>query len=171
MMKRFVSFFLFAVFIAIPFKAFNYFPTSPSSDFDFKLDPFFTDSPSVLPLTVSLPLTSANNENTPGLNRSGAIVLGTEALLITGIMTSLYVSWYSGSETGGFHFYNDNKEWLQMDKFGHANSCYNFANIGYEALAMVGMDEKRSIIYGAPLGITIMTLVEVFDAIAHYRVV
>ena len=75
----------------------------------------------------------------PGLNRSAAIVVGTEAVLITGIMASLYSSWYSGTETGGFHFYNDNREWLMMDKLGHANSCYNFANIGYEALVMTGL--------------------------------
>lgn len=103
---------------------------------------------------------------TPGLNRSAAIVVGTEAVLITGIMASLYSSWYSGTETGGFHFYNDNREWLMMDKLGHANSCYNFANIGYEALVMTGLDERRSLLYGAPLGITIMTMVEVFDGLS-----
>lgn len=138
-MKKVVLFALLTVFLAVPANAY---------DFDVKL-------PIVSPDTVK-----------PGLNRSGAIVLGTEAVLITGIMTSLYLSWYSGSETGGFHFYNDNREWLQMDKFGHANSCYNFANIGYEALAMAGIDERRSILYGAPLGITIMTMVEIFDALS-----
>ena len=166
MMKRFVSLLLFAVFIVTPVEAFNKYPTSPSSDFNFKTDPFFTDSPSVLPLTSTFPLTSANDENKPGLNKSGAIVIGTEALIITGIMTSLYTSWYSGSEAGGFHFQNDNREWLQMDKAGHANSCYNFANIGYEALSMAGIDEKHSILYGGPLGIAIMSVVEVFDGLS-----
>ena len=56
--------------------------------------------------------------------RNVALVLSTEGVLVGGIMTSLYKSWYSGSETGGFHLYNDNKEWLQMDKAGHANSWY-----------------------------------------------
>ena len=91
---------------------------------------------------------------------------------MTGVQTcalpisSLYVSWYSGAETGNFHFYNDNGEWLLMDKFGHANSCYNFANIGYEALTMTGLDERRSILYGGPLGLSIMVLVEIFDGLS-----
>ena len=154
-MKRFITFALLSVFCIVPAKSYNY---------TFDIDPFFARN------TGSLSVFTLQDDNTdtnkPGLNKSGAIVLGTEALLITGIMTSLYVSWYSGSEAGGFHFYNDNREWLQMDKAGHANSCYNFANIGYEALSMAGIDEKRSILYGAPLGITIMTLVEVFDAMS-----
>jgi uncharacterized protein YfiM (DUF2279 family) len=154
-MKRFISFALLTVFLVLPAFSYNY---------TFDIDPFFARKPDVLSLTSFQD--DAPETKKPGLNRSGAIVLGTEALLITGIMTSLYASWYSGSESGGFHFYNDNKEWLQMDKAGHANSCYNFANIGYEALAMAGIDEKRSILYGAPLGITIMTLVEIFDAMS-----
>ena len=147
-----------------PARAFNYNSGLSSSDFNLELNPFFVNDARSMSLS-GYSGTGKDNAG-PGLNRSGAIVLGTEALIITGIMTSLYVSWYSGSETGGFHFYNDNGEWLQMDKVGHANSCYNFANIGYEALAMTGLDEKHSILYGGPLGITIMTMVEIFDALS-----
>ena len=110
-MKRFISFALLTVFLIAPVYSYNY---------TFDLDPFFTGKPDALSLTGLQE--SAPEAKKPGLNRSGAIVLGTEAVLITGIMTSLYVSWYSGSETGGFHFYNDNREWLQMDKAGHGQS-------------------------------------------------
>ena len=112
-------------------------------------------------------LSSTTADQSKKLNKSAYYVLGTEAVLVTGIMYSLYTSWYSGSETGGFHFYNDNKEWLQMDKLGHANSCYNLANLGYEALSMAGVDERRAILYGGPLGISVMTLVEVFDGLSN----
>ncbi len=98
--------------------------------------------------------------------RNVALVLGIEGVLVGSIMTSLYKSWYSGSETGGFHLYNDNKEWLQMDKFGHANSCYNLGIVGYEALRLAGWDEKHSIIYGGTLGLAIMSVVEVFDGLS-----
>ena len=98
--------------------------------------------------------------------RNVALVLSTEGVLVGGIMTSLYKSWYSGSETGGFHLYNDNKEWLQMDKAGHANSCYNLGIVGYEALRLAGWDEKHSIIYGGTLGLAIMSVVEVFDGLS-----
>ena len=164
MIKRFVSFLLLAIFVINPARSFNYNLTSSSLDFNLELNPFFlNDSNS----DFSLSGVSETESKKPGLNKSAAIVLGTEAVLITGIMSSLYASWYSGSETGGFHFYNDNDEWLQMDKFGHANSCYNLANVGYEALSMAGMDEKHSILYGGPLGLSVLVLVEIFDGLSN----
>ena len=149
---------------ATPVSSFNYSKGQLSPDFEFAVDPFFSD----ISVSLNMPSMSStfDEEDNTGFNKSAAIVLGTEAAIITGVMYSLYTSWYAGSETGGFHFFNDNGEWLLMDKFGHANSCYNFANIGFEALTMTGMDEKHSIMYGAPLGITIMTLVEIFDGMS-----
>ena len=162
--KRFALLLLSAIIVANPAFSSNLDKAYPTASFDFNIDPFFVNNP----MNLSLSDLSDTGDNSPkaGFNKSSAIVLGTEAVIITGIMTSLYSSWYSGTETGGFHFYNDNGEWLMMDKMGHANSCYNFANIGYEALTMTGLDEKHSIMYGAPLGITIMTMVEIFDGLS-----
>ena len=67
MMKRLITFALLIVFLAVPANSHTY-------TFD-----------------VTLPIVPLDTDK-PGLNKSGAIVLGTEALLITGIMTSLYVS-------------------------------------------------------------------------------
>lgn len=166
MIKRLLPVLLFAVVFLVPANSKNSTIKSFSSSFEYNIDPFFTtEKSSALSLLADIPDPLEVSEK-PKINKSAAVVLGTEGLIITGIMWSLYDSWYSGSETGGFHFYNDNGEWLLMDKFGHANSCYNFANIGYEALSMTGLDERRSIMYGAPLGITIMSLVEIFDGLS-----
>ena len=159
--RKFASFVLLAVFIVTPAKPFNYTDCRQAQSFELEIDPFFADKSGSPDMQEPNAVASET-----GFNSSAAVVLGTEAVIITGVMTSLYSSWYSGAESGGFHFYNDNREWLQMDKLGHANSCYNFANIGYEALVMTGLDEKRSILYGAPLGITIMSMVEVFDGLS-----
>lgn len=162
--KRLTLLFLIAMFVANPASPSNYnytrFPSNPKLE----IDPLFSVPKSGMGLSDMSSFDSGENKS--GFNKSAAIVIGAEAAIITGIMSSLYVSWYSGSETGGFHFYDDNGEWLLMDKLGHANSCYNFANIGYEALTMTGMDEKHSILYGAPLGITIMSIVEIFDGLS-----
>ena len=32
-----------------------------------------------------------------------------------------------------FHFINDNREWLQMDKFGHAMTSYYTGYLGVKA--------------------------------------
>lgn len=109
---------------------------------------------------------SLREDSTSNYRKNVSLVLGTEGALVGGIMTSLYKSWYSGSETGGFHFYNDNREWLQMDKAGHANACYNMGNLGYEALRLAGWDEKHSIIYGGTLGLAVMSVVEIFDGLS-----
>lgn len=154
-LKRFASLLLTIAVSVSQVSAATYTKSDYQVPFELNIGPYFASDH-----------TPEAHVQTPGLNRSAAIVVGTEAVLITGIMASLYSSWYSGTETGGFHFYNDNREWLMMDKLGHANSCYNFANIGYEALVMTGLDERRSLLYGAPLGITIMTMVEVFDGLS-----
>lgn len=162
--KRLISAILLAMYVITPAGAFNYNKGLSSSNYELEIGPFFDDDPVIT--TQNLSDSDIKLEESSGLTTGAKIALGTEAVIITGVMSSLYSSWYAGSETGSFHFYNDNGEWLLMDKFGHANSCYNFANIGYEALIMTGMDERRSILYGGPLGITIMTLVEIFDGMS-----
>lgn len=127
-LKRFASLLLTIAVSVSQVSAATYTKSDYQVPFELNIGPYFASDH-----------TPEAHVQTPGLNRSAAIVVGTEAVLITGIMASLYSSWYSGTETGGFHFYNDNREWLMMDKLGHANSCYNFANIGYEALVMTGL--------------------------------
>ena len=145
--------------------AFNYSKALSAPEYEFEIDPFFTTDFQA-PLSADVAQAQSVTPEKTRLNKGAVITLATEGVILTSVLSSLYSSWYSGSETGGFHFYNDNKEWLQMDKFGHANTCYNLANVGYEALSMTGLDERRSIIYGAPLGLALMTAVEVFDGLS-----
>lgn len=100
------------------------------------------------------------------VKRNIGIVLGTEAVLYAGSMTGLYYLWYADYPQSKFHFYNDNAEWLQMDKLGHTMSSYYVGTIGYEALRLAGWDEKRSIIYGGPVGFVFLTTVEIFDGLS-----
>jgi len=97
------------------------------------------------------------------IRRNVRIVLGTETAFYAGSMTALYFAWYADYPQSSFHFYNDNAEWLQMDKIGHATTSYLVGTVGYEALRAAGLDEKRSIWYGGTLGLVFLTTVEVFD--------
>ena len=92
--------------------------------------------------------------------------MGTEATLYVGSMTGLYYLWYAGYDQSPFHFYNDNAEWLQMDKVGHSTTAYHLGLLGYEALRLAGLDEKKSLLYGAPLGFVFLSTVEVFDGLS-----
>lgn len=109
-------------------------------------------------------LTAKSQE--PNVKRNVSVVLGTEAALYAGSMTGLYYLWYADYDQSPFHFYNDNAEWLQMDKAGHAMSSYHVGLMGYEALRLAGCDEKRSILYGGPIGFIFLTTVEVFDGMS-----
>ncbi|MBR6775631.1 MAG: DUF2279 domain-containing protein [Bacteroidales bacterium] len=100
------------------------------------------------------------------LKKNLGIVFGTEAVIYTGSMTGLYYLWYADYPQSSFHFYNDNAEWLQMDKAGHATTAYHVGMIGYEALRLAGWDEKKSLLYGGPLGFVFLTTVEVFDGLS-----
>lgn len=97
------------------------------------------------------------------VRRNVGIVLGTEAALYAGSMTGLYFAWYADYPQSNFHFYNDNAEWLQMDKFGHGVTSYLVGSFGYEMLRDAGLDETRSIWLGGTLGLAFLTTVEVFD--------
>lgn len=95
--------------------------------------------------------------------RNVKIVVGTELALYAVSMTGLYFAWYADYPQSNFHFYNDNGEWMQMDKIGHGVTSYLVGSFGYEMLRDAGLDEKRSIWLGGTLGLAFLTTVEVFD--------
>ena len=97
------------------------------------------------------------------VKRNVKIVVGTELALYAVSMTGLYFSWYADYPQSNFHFYNDNGEWMQMDKIGHGVTSYLVGSFGYEMLRDAGLDEKRSIWLGGTLGLAFLTTVEVFD--------
>ena len=99
-----------------------------------------------------------------GLNKKRlTAVLTTEAALYAGSMTGLYFLWYSDYPQSNFHFKNDNKDWLQLDKMGHITTAYHVGMLGYEALKWTGIDNKKALWYGGSLGFLFLTTVEVFD--------
>lgn len=109
---------------------------------------------------------SSPDDSLKNVKKNISIILGTEAALYAGSMTGLYYLWYADYPHSSFHFYNDNAEFLQMDKAGHATTAYHVGLIGYEALRLGGWDEKKSLIYGGPLGFVYLTTVEIFDGIS-----
>src|SRR5437763_1687135 len=55
--------------------------------------------------------------------------------------TTLYLfdkAWYSGFPRSSFHFFNDNREWLQMDKCGHACASYYEGVFGIKVMKWAG---------------------------------
>jgi hypothetical protein len=73
--------------------------------------------------------------------------------------------WYKDHERVPFHFYDDSKGYLQMDKFGHAYSAYWESYAAYKALRWAGVDKKKALIWGAPMGFVFQAPIEVFDGL------
>lgn len=92
-----------------------------------------------------------------------AIVASTEAVLYAGSMIGLNELWYKDYPRSSFHFFNDNDEWLQMDKVGHFTTSYYVGRIGIDLLKWTGADRKKAIWYGGMLGSFYQTTVEVLD--------
>jgi uncharacterized protein YfiM (DUF2279 family) len=90
-------------------------------------------------------------------------VIGSEAVLYAGTMIGLNELWYKDYERSPLHHFNDNAEWLQMDKVGHLVTSYYTGLAGMEALRWAGMDEKRSRWYGGMLGWAFLGSVELLD--------
>ncbi|HLU85752.1 MAG TPA: hypothetical protein VKZ45_09780, partial [Vicingaceae bacterium] len=66
-------------------------------------------------------------------------VVVAESVGYTAAMTGLYTLWYKDVSSSSFHFFNDNDEWLQMDKIGHGVTAYYVGFAGYEALKWSGV--------------------------------
>lgn len=82
--------------------------------------------------------------------------------------TSIYVlgnTWYKGRERVPFHFYNDNKAYLQVDKLGHAFGGYIYSYLGYSYLRNKNFSQKEALLFGATLGTVLQAPIEIMDGI------
>ena len=95
-------------------------------------------------------------------NRLKTLVLSESVIGATALI-GLNQLWYADYPRSGFHFVNDNAEWLQMDKAGHVFSAYHLGSFGANALRWSGSSRKSQLLYGATLGLAFLTTVEVFD--------
>jgi len=91
------------------------------------------------------------------------VVVISETAMVSTALVGLNQLWYADYPRSNLHSINDNEEWLQMDKAGHLFSTYNLGRFGADALKWSGCNKKEQLLYGATLGFTFMSCVEVFD--------
>ncbi len=90
-------------------------------------------------------------------------VLTAQGAIYAGSLTGLYFLWYKDYAQSKFHFFNDNTEWLQMDKTGHLFSSYYLSSIVYASYRWAGVKEKKAIIFGSLLSYAFMLNIEILD--------
>ena len=113
--------------------------------------------------SVSLFLKPSDTLNKP--RRTGVYV--GESIALGATLVGLNQIWYKDYPQTNFHFINDNKQWLQMDKLGHLYSTYHLGRVGAEMLQWSGASQKEQLIYGSTLGLGFLTVVEVFDGFSQ----
>jgi len=104
-------------------------------------------------------LTPSDTLNIPRLNT----IVVSEASIGAITLLCLNQLWYADFERSKFHTINDNSAWLQMDKLGHVFTSYQLGKYGSHLLNWSGVGERDQLLYGATLGFTFLTAVEVLD--------
>lgn len=80
-----------------------------------------------------------------------------------GSMVLLNQLWYKDYPRSSFHAFNDNKEWLQVDKVGHFGSSWYLSMLGMHFLDKLDAPKKQKILIGGGAGLIYLTTIEVLD--------
>jgi hypothetical protein len=114
-------------------------------------------------LTLSLPAQDFfkySEKYNPG-RVTGTIIV--ESAIGTVITIGLNYLWYKKFPHCKFHYFNDNNEWLNMDKVGHATTAYNVAAIQSDVFRWGGVKPGTAAMVGSLTALAFMTMIEIMD--------
>ncbi len=94
-------------------------------------------------------------------DRLNGLLIG-QGVGFAGTIYGLSKAWYK-KPLKNFHTFNDNHEWLQIDKAGHAYTAYQIARVGMSAYQWAGMNNRQAAVAGATSGISFMLPIEILD--------
>ena len=88
---------------------------------------------------------------------------GGVAGIYSGTLLLLNEYWYSNYNRSSFHFFNDSREWLQMDKAGHLFNSYFISSWGVKTYEWTGLKPQKAAIAGSVAGSFLLTTIEILD--------
>ncbi|MGL6268110.1 MAG: DUF2279 domain-containing protein, partial [Chitinophagaceae bacterium] len=91
------------------------------------------------------------------------IVGGSQVALWAGSFMLLNQAWYADYPRQSFHFFNDWKEWQQMDKAGHAWTSYQISRLSGDMWKWTGINEKKAVWLGGISGVAYTSIIEILD--------
>ncbi len=97
------------------------------------------------------------------LKKRERIVSYTSIGLYGAALVALNQAWYANYPRSSFHFFNDDAEWLQMDKAGHAWSAYQIARSSFQVWKWAGVSDKKATLYAGLSGPGFLTVIEILD--------
>lgn len=117
-------------------------------------------------VTNSLPVKAQTSGDPFNKKRFRAVII-TEAAISTLTMIGLHYLWYKKFPRSRFHLFNDNNEWLSMDKVGHAATAYNISGVQYDMMRWSGVKNNTAAWVGGLTALGMQTIVEVFDGFSQ----
>lgn len=81
-----------------------------------------------------------------------------------GSLVVLNAAWYSNETRSPIHSYDDSREWLQMDKIGHAWTAYNTGRASTALWEWAGVPHKKAVWIGGLSGAGYLTAIEFLDS-------
>jgi hypothetical protein len=94
-------------------------------------------------------------------------VAGGATVLWGGSMYFLNQIWYANYPKAPFHLYNDNGEWLQMDKVGHVYSTYLGTRLFTTFFRWSGVNKNKSRTLGIVGGMAYQSIIEILDGYSY----
>jgi uncharacterized protein YfiM (DUF2279 family) len=94
--------------------------------------------------------------------RQRTVVYGSAAAY-TVSMVGLNALWYSQYDRQPFRFFNDSREWKQMDKVGHFYAAYQVTAAGAATWRWAGFDEAKAVRTAALVSFGILSSIEILD--------
>ena len=120
-----------------------------------------------LVFTVFLPTSLFAQDTSATMNSARGRVALVTGLNVAGYGSSILIfnnQWYKNYPRTSFHTFNDSKEWLQMDKLGHAWASYNSGRASAAMWRWTGLSEKKATWIGGLSSTVYLTVIELLDA-------
>ena len=84
----------------------------------------------------------------------------------TTLMTGVGFAWYGKEKLSGFRWFDDSKEWLQIDKTGHWFAPYFITTYGYQMLRWSGMKNTPAALTAGLFGFLSLSAIEIPDGMS-----
>lgn len=91
----------------------------------------------------------------------------TQSAFTIGSLLALNEAWYKNFHSNTFRFFNDNTEWLQMDKLGHVYSAYHLTQKGAALYQWCGLEKNKADIVGGVYAYSFLLGIELLDGFSE----
>ena len=109
-----------------------------------------------------------NNNNSHSVNTGRLTTVAiTESIIATAGLIGLHYLWYKKFPKSRFHLFNDNAEWLFIDKVGHATTAYNMSAVQYDMMRWSGLNNTKATWVAGLTSLGLQTIVEIFDGFSQ----